>query len=51
MYELIQVGENTYYIEGPTKIGIYHLGNGEVCLIDRQRQWERHGKAHSQNPE
>lgn len=34
MYELIQVGENTYYIEGPTKVGIYHLGDGDVCLID-----------------
>ena len=34
MYELRQVGENTYYIDCPSKIGIYHLGEGKVCLID-----------------
>jgi len=34
MYELIQVGENTYYIECPSKMGLYHLGDGSVCLID-----------------
>lgn len=34
MYELIQVGERTYYIECPTKIGIFLLNETEVCLID-----------------
>lgn len=34
MYELIQVGENTYYINCPTKIGIYRISDTKVCLID-----------------
>ncbi len=34
MYELIWVGENTYYIESPSKVGVYDLGGGRVCLID-----------------
>lgn len=34
MYELKQVGERTYYIDSPTRMGIYQLDNGEVCLID-----------------
>ena len=34
MYELVQVGENTYYIESPAKMGIYRLNEQEVCLID-----------------
>lgn len=34
MYELIQVGEKTYYIESPAKMGIYKLTETEVCLID-----------------
>lgn len=34
MYELIQAGENTYYIECPAKMGVYRLNNDEVCLID-----------------
>lgn len=34
MYELIRVGERTYYIDTPTKIGVYLMDNGEVCLID-----------------
>lgn len=34
MYELIQVGENTYYVESPAKVGVYHMGEGRVCLID-----------------
>lgn len=33
MYELNQVGEKTYYIENPTKIGIYLADNG-AYLID-----------------
>lgn len=34
MYELIQVGEKTYYIECPAKIGLYRINEKEVCLID-----------------
>lgn len=34
MYELIWVGENTYYIESPAKVGVYDMGEGKVCLID-----------------
>lgn len=34
MYELVQVSENSYYIESPAKIGLVKLGGGEVCLID-----------------
>lgn len=34
MYELIQAGEKTYYINCPAKMGIYKLNDREVCLID-----------------
>jgi len=34
MYELNQVGENSYYIQSPAKIGIYKINETEVCLID-----------------
>ena len=34
MYELIQVAENTYYIQSPAKIGIVKVNNTDVCLID-----------------
>lgn len=34
MYELVWVGENTYYIQAPAKVGLYDLGNGKACLID-----------------
>jgi glyoxylase-like metal-dependent hydrolase (beta-lactamase superfamily II) len=34
MYELVQVGKNTYYIDCPSKIGIYRMSDGRVCLID-----------------
>lgn len=34
MYELIQLTENTYYIQSPAKIGLYKLSENEVCLID-----------------
>lgn len=34
MYELIQLGEKTYYIESPAKMGVYRLNDREVCLID-----------------
>ena len=34
MYELIQVSEQSYYIQSPAKIGLVRLNEGEVCLID-----------------
>ena len=34
MYELIQVSENCYYIDCPSKIGIIKINDTEVCLID-----------------
>jgi glyoxylase-like metal-dependent hydrolase (beta-lactamase superfamily II) len=34
MYELIQVGANSYYVQSPAKIGIVKLGDTDVCLID-----------------
>lgn len=34
MYELIQVGEKTYYINCPARMGIYKLDETRVCLID-----------------
>lgn len=34
MYELVQVGEKTYYIECPAKMGLYRINESEVCLID-----------------
>ncbi len=34
MYELIQVGEKSYYIDCPAKIGIYRAPEHDVYLID-----------------
>ncbi len=34
MYELIQVGKNSYYIQNPAKIGLVRLNDTDVCLID-----------------
>lgn len=34
MYELIPVGEQTYYIECPAKVGVFITSNNEVYLID-----------------
>lgn len=34
MYELRQVGERTYYIDNPVRMGIFVLGGSDVCLID-----------------
>lgn len=34
MYELYQVGENSYYIQSPAKIGLVKLSDTDVCLID-----------------
>lgn len=34
MYELIQVGKNSYYIQSPAKIGLYKTNDKDVYLID-----------------
>ena len=34
MYELIQVSEQSYYIQSPAKIGLVKLNEQGVCLID-----------------
>lgn len=34
MYELIQVAEQSYYIQTPSKIGLVKLNDTDVCLID-----------------
>ena len=34
MYELVQAGERSYYIQSPAKIGIYRASSTEVYLID-----------------
>ena len=34
MYELIQISEQSYYIQSPAKIGLVKLNEEEVCLID-----------------
>ncbi len=34
MYELIPVGEQSYYIQSPSKIGLIRVGGRDVCLID-----------------
>lgn len=34
MYELIQAGPHTWYMECPTRVGLWEMGEGRVCLID-----------------
>ncbi len=34
MYELVQLTETCYYIECPSKIGIFRINDSDVCLID-----------------
>ena len=34
MYELIQLSDQSYYIQSPAKIGLVKLNEQDVCLID-----------------
>lgn len=34
MFELNQVGENTFYLQSPAKVGVYRVSPAEVYLID-----------------
>ena len=34
MYELVQAGENTYYVNCPSIMGLYRLDETNVCAID-----------------
>ena len=34
MYELVQVGKQTYYINCPARMGVYVMSNNDVCIID-----------------
>ena len=34
MYELRKLGEKTYYIDCPSRIGIYKINDTDICLID-----------------
>lgn len=34
MFELVRAGERTWYVENPTKIGIYQVSDTEVWFID-----------------
>mgnify|MGYP005776876011 FL=1 len=45
MYELIQAGERTFYIDCPSKMGIYRINGDEVCLIDSGNDKEAGKKA------
>ena len=34
MYELVQLGPDTYYIDCPSRVGVVRLCRRDVCLID-----------------
>ena len=34
MYELIKAGENTYYLDCPSRSGIYVINQKDICIID-----------------
>ncbi|MCM1285097.1 MAG: MBL fold metallo-hydrolase [Acetobacter sp.] len=46
MFELNQVGENSYYINCPAKIGIYKINDTEVYLIDSGNDKDAGKKIH-----
>ena len=45
MYELHQVGENTFYIDCPAKMGVYRTAPDEAVLIDSGNDKEAGKKA------
>lgn len=34
MYELVRLGEKTYFIDCPSRIGVYMESKNEVCIVD-----------------
>ena len=34
MYELVQAVKNTYYIDSPSRVGLYKLSANDACIID-----------------
>ena len=46
MYELIQAGEKTFYMNSPSKVGFYKLDEKNVCLIDSGNDREAGRKIH-----
>ena len=34
LYELIKLGKKTYFVDCPTRIGIYKINDTDVCLVD-----------------
>ncbi len=46
MYELNQVGEKSYYVNCPAKIGIYQVNDKEVYLIDSGNDKDAAKKVH-----
>lgn len=46
MYELKKVGNKTYYIDSPSKIGIYMVSNKDIYLIDSGNDKEAAKKAY-----
>ena len=34
MYELVPISGNSYYVQSPSRVGLFKLGDREVCLID-----------------
>ncbi len=45
MFELNQVGEKSYYINCPAKIGIYRLNDTDVYLIDSGKMIKMQAKS------
>lgn len=45
MYELVQVAENTYYINSPSKMGVYRVSDDDVWLIDSGNDQRRRQKS------
>lgn len=46
MYELVQVAENTFYINSPSKMGVYRTADNAVWLIDSGNDKDAGRKVH-----